>query len=207
MLGAHLAAGSIRDLRTDTEFGPRFQGEDDELVEGFVTFETPLGHGRGAVRLVREDGQWVAWTVMTELDDLRGHERAIGAHRSRGPRHSPGPGGGNWLDERRASVAYTDSDPDVVVLGAGQGGLSVAASLRLLGVDTLVIEKNERVGDNWRKRYHSLVLHDPVWADHLAYLPFPDSWPIYTPKDKLGDWFESYASAMELNVWTGHGAA
>ena len=202
MLGAHLAAGSIRDLSTDTEFGPRFQGDDDEVVEGFVTFETPLGHGRGAVRLVREDGAWVAWTVMTELDDLRGHERAIGTHRSRGPRHSPGPGGGNWLDERRASVAYAESDPDVVVLGAGQGGLTVAANLRLMGVDALILEKSERVGDGWRKRYHSLVLHDPVWADDLPYMPYPSSWPVYCPKDKIADWFESYASAMELNVWT-----
>ena len=202
MLGAHLAAGSIRDLSTDTGFGPRFQGDDDEVVEGFVTFETPLGPGRGSVRLVREGGRWVAWTVMTELDDLRGHERAIGAHRSLGPRHSPGPGGGNWLDERRASAGYADADPDVVVLGAGQGGLTVAANLRLMGVDALILEKSERVGDGWRKRYHSLVLHDPVWADALPYMPYPDSWPVYCPKDKIADWFESYASAMELNVWT-----
>ena len=202
MLDAHLAGGSIQQLATDTAFGPRFQGDQDEVVEGFVTFETPLGPGRGAVRLVHEGGRWVAWTVMTELDDLRGHERAIGKHRPLGPRHSPGPGGGNWLDERRASVAYADSDPDVVVIGAGQGGLTVAANLRLMGVDALILEKSERVGDGWRKRYHSLVLHDPVWADDLPYMPYPSSWPVYCPKDKIADWFESYASAMELNVWT-----
>ena len=202
MLASHLATDSIRELTMVTEFGPRFQGEHDEVLEGFVTFETPLGHGRGAVRLVREGDGWVAWTVMTELDDLRGHERAIGPHRPLGPRHSPGPGGGNWLDERRASVAYADSEPDVVVIGAGQGGLTVAANLRLMGVDALILEKSERVGDGWRKRYHSLVLHDPVWADDLPYLPYPASWPVYCPKDKIADWFESYASAMELNVWT-----
>jgi cation diffusion facilitator CzcD-associated flavoprotein CzcO len=201
MLEAHLSSGSVREVSMVTEFGPRFQGERDEIVEGFFTFETPLGHGRATVRLVEADGSWVAWTVMTELDDLRGHERAIGARRSPGPRHSPA-AQGNWLDERRAQVRYTDSDPDVVVIGAGQGGLTVAANLRLMGVDALILEKSERVGDGWRKRYHSLVLHDPVWADDLPYMPYPASWPIYCPKDKIADWFESYASAMELNVWT-----
>ena len=71
----------------------------------------------------------------------------------------------------------------------------------MLGVSTLIVDKNERVGDNWRKRYHQLVLHDPVWYDHMPYLPFPEFWPIFTPKDKLADWFESYVKTLELNVW------
>ena len=203
MLEKHLQPGAVRDVVLVTEFGPRAQGEHDEIVEGFITFQTPLGEGRGAVRLQQEGGRWVAWTVMTELDDLRGHERAIGGHRSRGPRHDPARDNGrNWLDERREQQAYADHEPDVVVLGAGQGGLTVAANLRLMGVDALILEKSERVGDGWRKRYHSLVLHDPVWADDLPYMPYPASWPVYCPKDKIADWFESYASAMELNVWT-----
>ncbi len=105
--------------------------------------------------------------MLTELDDLRGHERAIGPHRSRGPRYDPADGGRNWLQQRQEHLRYIDSDPDVVVIGAGQGGLTVAANLGLMGVDTLIVEKSARVGDGWRKRYNSLVLHDPVWADHL----------------------------------------
>lgn len=35
----------------------------------------------------------------------------------------------------------------------------------------------------------------------MAYLPFPSNWPLFTPKDKLADWFEHYASIMELNIW------
>jgi cation diffusion facilitator CzcD-associated flavoprotein CzcO len=72
----------------------------------------------------------------------------------------------------------------------------------MLGISTLVIDLNKAVGDNWRKRYAQLVLHDPVWYDHLPYIPFPDSWPVFTPKDKLADWFESYAKTLDLNVWT-----
>jgi len=36
----------------------------------------------------------------------------------------------------------------------------------------------------------------------VPYLPFPETWPVFTPKDKLGDWFESYAKLLDLNVWT-----
>ena len=68
-------------------------------------------------------------------------------------------------------------------------------------VNALIVDTNKRVGDNWRKRYHNLVLHDPVWYDHLPYLNFPPQWPVFTPKDKLAGWLESYASTMELNVW------
>ena len=46
------------------------------------------------------------------------------------------------------------------------------------------------------------MLHDPVWYDHMPYVPFPSHWPVFTPKDKLGEWFEAYAKLLELNVWT-----
>lgn len=72
----------------------------------------------------------------------------------------------------------------------------------MLNVPALIVDANDSVGDNWRKRYHQLVLHDPIWYDHLPYIPFPDWWPIYTPKDKLAEFFESYAKLLELNVWT-----
>ena len=66
---------------------------------------------------------------------------------------------------------------------------------------TIIVEKNERPGDSWRKRYKSLCLHDPVWYDHLPYLPFPRNWPVFSPKDKIGDWLEMYTKVMELNYW------
>ncbi|RYY16008.1 MAG: NAD(P)/FAD-dependent oxidoreductase, partial [Alphaproteobacteria bacterium] len=80
-------------------------------------------------------------------------------------------------------------------------GIALGARLRQLGVPTIIVEKNDRPGDSWRKRYKSLCLHDPVWYDHMPYLPFPDNWPVFTPKDKLGDWLEMYARIMELDFW------
>ncbi len=206
MLSPALAKHPMSGLRIVTEIGPRLQepSPDRTWIEGFFDFETPIATGRGVVRLVPAgDGDWKAWTVLTTMDDLKGHERALRERRPTGPRHVSGAAATeNWLDRRRVKATFTASEPDVIVIGAGQGGLAVAANLGLMGIDTLIIEKNERVGDSWRKRYHSLVLHDPVWADHLPYLSFPESWPIYTAKDKLADWFEFYASSMELNVWT-----
>jgi putative flavoprotein involved in K+ transport len=69
-------------------------------------------------------------------------------------------------------------------------------------VPTIILEKNARAGDSWRRRYRTLVLHDPVWYDHLTYIPFPDNWPVFTPKDKLADWLEMYVRVMELDYWT-----
>lgn len=71
----------------------------------------------------------------------------------------------------------------------------------MLNVTTLVIDVQDNIGDNWRKRYHQLVLHDPVWYDHMPYIPFGDFWPVFTPKDKLADFLNSYAQMLELNIW------
>ena len=104
-----------------------------------------------------------------------------------------------------AETRSGQSDPDapfVLVVGGGQGGLALGAQLSDLGVPYLIIDKHPRVGDQWRSRYDSLVLHDPVWYDHLPFKPFPEGWPVFTPKDQMGDWLEAYAEDLELDIWT-----
>lgn len=92
--------------------------------------------------------------------------------------------------------------PYVLIVGGGQGGLALGARLEMQGVPYLIIDKHPKVGDQWRSRYKALTLHDPVWYDHMPFVPFPDFWPVFTPKDKMGDWLESYAHALELAIWT-----
>ncbi|KAM7219659.1 hypothetical protein V8F06_005040 [Rhypophila decipiens] len=168
----------------------------------FITFTTQHGSGRGMVRLVEDaDGEWKIWTFYTALDELNGHKEPLGANRPGGVKHGATPGRRNWADRRRDEENFVDTEPDVLIIGAGQGGLTAAARLKMLNVPSLIIDKNDQIGDNWRKRYHQLVLHDPVWYDHMPYQEFPKFWPIYTPKDKLADWFESYAKLLELNAW------
>jgi putative flavoprotein involved in K+ transport len=204
MLEEHLVEAHVSEFAIVDEFGPRrVSGPNGATIEGFFRFETPSSWCRGVAVLAEVDGEWKANAVMTGMEDIRGRERALGHRRPMGPRHGSTNGDAqNWKNRRKAQAGYWDREPDVVVVGAGQGGLTITANLKLMGVDTLLLEKSERVGDGWRKRYDTLVLHDPVWADHLPYLPYPDSWPVYTPKDKIADWFEFYADAMELNVWT-----
>lgn len=176
----------------------------EECVEAFIEFETRAGRGSGVLRLrAGADGEPKAWTLLTALDELKGHEESLGGNRPTGQSHSRDFRGPNWLDQRQAAAAYAEYDPAAIVVGAGQAGLAIAARLGQLGVDTLVVERHWRVGDNWRKRYHALTLHNQVQVNHLPYMPFPPNWPTYIPKDKLAGWFEAYAEAMELNVWTG----
>jgi putative flavoprotein involved in K+ transport len=144
-----------------------------------------------------------AWTFHTALDSIKGHEEKLGRSRPKGSSYSRDFSGPNWLDKRKASAAYEDRDPAVLVVGGGQAGLSIAARLVQLDVDTLIVDRWPRVGDNWRKRYHALTLHNQVHTNHLPYMHFPPNWPTYLPKDKLANWFESYAEAMELNTWGG----
>jgi len=175
-------------------------------IEAIFRFETSTGRGHGIVRLIADaddDGRLKAWTLLTALEELKGFEEQLERARPRGQAYSRDFRGPNWLDQRKTSFAYADRDPTVLVVGGGQAGLSIAARLKLLHVDTLIVDRWPRIGDNWRKRYHALTLHNQVQVNHLPYMPFPPNWPTYIPKDKLANWFEAYVDAMELNYWTG----
>ena len=172
-----------------------------EAIETIFEFDTAFGPGHGIVRLVRDGEALRAWTLDTNLHELRGHEEEF--KRRPPPDATRDFGDDNWLDRRNAAATYADHDPTVIVVGGGQAGLSIAARLQQLGIDTLIIDRHQRVGDNWRKRYHSLTLHNEVHVNHLPYLPFPPTFPVFIPKDKLANWCESYVESLELNFWTG----
>ena len=172
-----------------------------DAIEAIVEFETAIGRGNGVLRL--SAGGTKAWVFLTTLEELTGFEEHVGARRPTGEAYSRNFGGENWLDQRTRSEAYADREPSVLIVGGGQAGLGIAARLNQLDVDTLVVDQHERIGDCWRKRYHSLALHNQIHVNHLPYMPFPPTWPKYIPKDMLGNWFEYYAGAMEINFWTG----
>jgi cation diffusion facilitator CzcD-associated flavoprotein CzcO len=176
-----------------------------DSVEAIFEFTTADGRGAGIIRLspASDAGEGMkAWLLSTTLEALEGHEEKIGANRPTGAAYSRNFGGDNWADVRRKASAYDDREPTVLVIGGAQAGLSIAARLNQQGVDTLVVEKWPRIGDSWRKRYHSLALHNSIHLNHLPYMEFPPTWPKYIPKDMLGNWFEFYADAMEINCWT-----
>ena len=170
------------------------------VTEAWIEFDTAVGRGRGQLRL-KEEG---AWTLLTTLYELKGHEEPRGKGRPRGAEHGANRERETWSEKRvreAAELGYA-AQPYALVVGGGQGGIALGARLRQLGVPTIIIDKRGRPGDQWRSRYTSLCLHDPVWYDHLPYLKFPENWPVFAPKDKIADWLESYTKIMELNYWT-----
>ena len=177
--------------------------EADGVTTAWFAFETAVGRGRGLLRLVEEDGEPKAWTFLTTLYELKGFEEPRGPARPMGAEHGANKERLTWLERREQEEADlgVGVQPYVLVIGGGQGGIALGARLRQLGVPALVVDKHERPGDQWRGRYKSLCLHDPVWYDHLPYLKFPDNWPVFSPKDKIGDWLESYVKVMEVPYW------
>jgi cation diffusion facilitator CzcD-associated flavoprotein CzcO len=176
-----------------------------EAIEAIFTFENVEGRGSGVLRLTpdaHDDGVLKAWTLLTALEELNGVEELPGRSQSRGKAHARDFRGPNWLDLRKAAADYTDRDPAVLVIGGGQAGLTIAARLTQMQVDTLIVDRERRIGDNWRNRYHALTLHNQVQVNHLPYMPFPPTWPTYIPKDKLAGWFETYVESLELNYAT-----
>lgn len=121
------------------------------------SFETAAGLGRGDTRLVYgKDGAWRSVTVYTNLEGIKGHPERLGNQRNFSPDH------GVWETHREEEKLFVEKDPEVLIIGGGQSGLEAAARLNALGVSNLVVEKNSRIGDNWRQRYESLSLHGPI---------------------------------------------
>ena len=195
MLGHTLSTARPRDFRPVEP-----PSEADGVTEAWLEFETEVGRGTGYLRL--KDGK--AWTLLTTLRELKGHEEPRGPGRPMGAEHGVNADRQSWLERRRreaSELGYT-RQPVVLIVGGGQGGIALGARLRQLDVPTIIVDRHPSPGDQWRRRYKSLCLHDPVWYDHLPYIKFPDNWPVFSPKDKIADWLEMYTRVMELNYWS-----
>lgn len=169
-------------------------------VGAFFTFETKVARGRGVLHL--RDGK--AWSILTTAYELIGFEEKKNRRRVLGAEHGIHKNRSTWLEnlQREQAELGFSKQPYVLIIGGGQGGIALGARLRKLGVPTLIVDKHPRPGDQWRNRYKSLCLHDPIWYDHLPYIPFPEDWPVFSPKDKIADWLECYVKIMELNYWS-----
>ncbi|WP_417579489.1 NAD(P)-binding domain-containing protein [Nitrincola sp.] len=173
--------------------------ETDGVVEAWITFDTKEATGRGYLRL--RDG--LAWTFLTTMTELKNYPEKRNKLRPKGAEHGANKNRQTWLEKRQheqATLGYSEQ-PYCLIIGGGQGGIGLGARLRQLEVPTIIIDALPKPGDTWRNRYKSLSLHDPIWYDHMPYIPFPENWPVFTPKDKIGDWLEMYTNVMELNYW------
>lgn len=137
-------------------------GQDLAWIRVVFDFETEIGIVFALLRLVpTSDGEWKGHTAYTNLEDLKNFPEKTGALRNPQPNH------GYWEDERKREREFESLDPTVLVIGAGHNGLAIAARLKCYEIPTLVVERNERVGDNWRNRYKSLSLHSAICRSSL----------------------------------------
>ncbi|KAL4064295.1 hypothetical protein V8B97DRAFT_2111878 [Scleroderma yunnanense] len=149
--------------------------EDLAWIQGFFNFDTTVGHASGIFRLVPlADGSWKAHVVYTNLDNLRGFPEKNGPLRNHELNH------GKWAKMREREWEFQDEEPCVVIVGGGQSGFLSNQKWTEIVVIAKLFEGYE----------------------HMPYLPFPSSWPVFTPSLKMADWLESYAQSLELNVWT-----
>lgn len=171
-----------------------------ETYEVNFVFETAAGYAEGLVNVVPDDASPAglrAELLFTRLKGIRSHEPVwpqFGRYNHE-----------ETVNERRAKQArseYVDSDPEVLIVGGGHNGAMAAVALARLGIDALIVDKNPQVGDNWRTRYDSLVLHQPHGMMHFYNLPYPESFPDYLSKDRVADWIEIYVRTFDLNFWT-----
>jgi len=199
-MGAH-------DFQIDTHRqAPRvIERAGERVIEAILCFETRIGHGAALVRLkYPEDGidPKKAWTFHTTLESIDGHEESTIKALRADPVFNRDFHGPNWLDKRTQAHRFEDREPTVLIVGGGHAGLSVAARLGALGVDALVVDKEKRIGDNWRLRYHGLMLHNQVHSNHLPYMNYPSTWQPYLPKDRIANWLEMYVDCMDIAFWT-----
>ncbi|KAL4875248.1 hypothetical protein BJY04DRAFT_232792 [Aspergillus karnatakaensis] len=160
------------------------------VLSGF-SFKTKFGLGRGVLRLTNVGAdEWKAWTVFTVLESL----------------HEQPDSNGSKVKARASSSATIPSKPQenekpqVLIVGAGQSGLALAAHLQHLGLTYLVVDKASIPGAAWTERYTTIKSHTPAYTDHFPFLKFPSNWPRYLDQEHILSWMKHYTQILGLNV-------
>lgn len=91
----------------------------------------------------------------------------------------------------------------VIIIGAGQAGLSAGYHLARRGIPFVILDANERVGDSWRNRWDSLRLFSPARYDGLDGMRFPARGASFPTKDEMAGYLEDYAERFNLPIRSG----
>jgi cation diffusion facilitator CzcD-associated flavoprotein CzcO len=197
-------AAGMANLRLDEERPPPRQSDfvGVPVVEVFFVFETSVGAGKGFARLVPDDSAPQGMRnlmIATALVDLNCAPEVPGRHPRLG--FEPAAPGETWRNWVSRKSEFSEHDPDVLIIGGSQSGLSVGARFERREVSYLIVEKNEKPGDTWRNRYDALALHTPTSLNDLPYISLPDHWATFLSKDQWANWLDCYAALMNLNFW------
>jgi cation diffusion facilitator CzcD-associated flavoprotein CzcO len=219
MLAEQLPLTGIKNIRVHTQIPSSREtlGQDLSFVLFHIEFDFAHGTGVGAGRLspvacktgsaaeLADDENWKIYSVGTTVQAIAGWDAEHGDNMryQLGKLQDPLGQGRTYRELRRDEVeANLGNEPTVVIVGAGQTGLAMAARLKVLGISHLVIEKADRPGYSWASRYASLSLHGPTYTNHMPCVPFPSWFPVFLPARQLADFLLHYAGIMNLNIWT-----
>ncbi|KEF51438.1 uncharacterized protein A1O9_12587 [Exophiala aquamarina CBS 119918] len=182
-------------------------------VQVAFTFEmrsAPESTGYGFLSLVQEDGKWKIWILRTLLKQLKGHGNVDALMPAQGacetstrlsmPSHQLHANPATTLNGHHLAVDSAGEHFDVVIVGAGQSGLSCAGRLECLGVRYVVLEQNAEVGDNWKMRYESARLHTIREYSQLPFdRTFSDPYPEFLGKDDLVKGYKEWVSKFGID--------
>jgi cation diffusion facilitator CzcD-associated flavoprotein CzcO len=73
----------------------------------------------------------------------------------------------------------------VVVVGAGAAGVSMALSLRDSGLRPLPNDRADAVGSSWCGRYDKLKFNTCKQFSHLPSRPYPKHTPVFPTRDQV----------------------
>jgi len=183
-----------------------------ELIEAYFDFDLPHGTGQGFIRLLPDATAPCGarcYLLGTDIHALKGVVEELGNRVNRErlrpifPIHGYRPmrKGQHFSEFVQEKMTFEDRDPDVLIIGAGHTGMAVGARLERMGQSYLIVDRGERLGESWRKRYESLALHTVGAVNQLPYIRSPEIFPDYVPKDQWADWIEAYGRMMQLNIW------
>ncbi|KAF5565830.1 K+ transport flavoprotein [Fusarium phyllophilum] len=141
----------------------------------------PVGSDQGKL-------EWKIWILSTKLENLNGHPE------NESLLQLPG----------RNLSSLTEIDTDVFIIGGGNAAAALAARLKTFGVESIMAERNARVGDNWAKRYDSMKFHVPTSFCDMPYMSYPKELRSLhrLSKDELANHLSQYVASFNVNVIT-----
>lgn len=96
------------------------------------------------------------------------------------------------------------SKTNVLIIGAGHMGLVLGSRLKASNIDYLILERDEHIGEQWRRRYKGLTLFTPNRLNRLPGFYIPNSHDSYLTKDEFAAYLSDFASHHKLEIKTNY---
>jgi putative flavoprotein involved in K+ transport len=106
----------------------------------------------------------------------------------------------NEVEGNSQPRAQETADREIVVIGAGQAGLTMGYYLAGQGRRFAILERSDSVASAWRERWESLTLFTPRQYSGLPGLPFSGDPDGYPTRDDVIEYLERYAETFELPI-------